>query len=264
MWDSRVRRRLALARLELLDDATEVVDGIDASFVAQIDARRPSRIERVERPLHVEHLRVAVAVGGDLGPDLPAAPGEGGVAVLDQFGVAVDVGPGLQGQTAAGAEKVVLLDAEAAAVLAALSTELDFGLQGPGVLGDDLDVHRTVVVRHRADVGIAQIVVAAQDPLGLPQQPRVVPLPGTKQQLRGDGRFAGDDVDLVRYSKQSRVLLIVVGVKNVDPDKAHLADDGAASFQHRIFGNAGRAHELPFFQARTRAGQQVGRRRNEE
>jgi hypothetical protein len=105
---------------------------------------------------------MAVAVVRELRADLPAAAEEGAVAVFEQPGSAVDVRLRLQGEAATGAEYVAFLDADAAAVLAALAAELDIRLERPGVLGDDLDVDDAVAVGDREDVRLAQVFAAAQ------------------------------------------------------------------------------------------------------
>ncbi len=207
---------------------------------------------------------MAVAVDCVLGGHAPSASCEGGVLVLDQPGTAVDIRLEVQREATAGAEQVALLDAEAAAVLAALSTELDFGLQGPGVLGDDLDIDGSLVDRNGADVGVAQIAVAAQSTLRLLQDPRVIAVAGAEQQLRGNRGFAADDVDSVGEAEQGGVLGVDGRVEHVDTDEADFADHGAAAFQRRILGYAGRAQELAIFEARTHARQQVGECRTKE
>ena len=70
-------------------------------------------------------------------------------------------------QLLAVAEQVFLLELDRARVFATLAAEVDAGVQRPGIARANFEIDRLPVLGHRANDCVIQVVVGAQDALGL-------------------------------------------------------------------------------------------------
>ncbi len=95
----------------------------------------------------------------------------------------------------------MVLQAHAAARGAAGVGEARARLQRPGVARDHLQVHDAVVHGERPHLGLVEVVVGAQQPLGLPDHARRQPLAAPEQELAPDRGVARLDVQRVGGAK---------------------------------------------------------------
>ena len=136
----------------------------------------------------------------------------------------------------AGAEDVVVADAEAAGVRAAAAPGAEARVERPRIARCHLDVDHAVVHGRRADHDLVEIAVAAQQPLGFVDQPRRDRLAALEQQRALDHAGVRDDVQPVGGAEQRLVLVRVGEVEDLARQHAHLAVRAPAALE---FGEAG-------------------------
>ena len=215
----------------LADDVAGVVDRIDAVVAQRHGAGRPARVERVERPHHGGGVAPAVAV-------LRGAVAEGGPAVegavaRDQELVAraVELVRASVARRHAGAEHVVLADAEPARVGPTRAAGAGADVERPGVARLHLDVDDAVVPGDRADRHFVEVALAVQQALGLLDQARRERLPALEQQGAPDHVRVGARVQRIGPAEEKLVLLRIGRVEDVLGDDADLADARPGGFE---------------------------------
>ena len=233
--------RHSRVRLVLVYLLAEVVARVDAQIVAQLESRGPARIERVERTDEREVGKPAIAVVRVLGQQIPPRRSQLRVAKLDGRRIAIRVGLETNAKPGSRAEQIELLHLKAGGVLAAAPAEREPGVEAPDILCGHLQVDEIVPVGNGPDERVAQIPARSQDSRGLRDRAGVVRVPFAKQQLVGDGRVAGLDVQAIAQPEEHRVLVAPADIEKLEIPEYDLADAGTAGFERGVVGYAGRA-----------------------
>ena len=147
--------------MELVDDLAAVVERVGLRIVHASHAARESGLEGVERVVDGEIALMPVAVVGPGDPD--RGPGAEGMVVRrrEERGGPIDV-PGVsQLDLGAGTDEVELLELHPGRVLPAAARVVEAGVERPHVAGGHAQIDLAVVVFHRTDPGVVEIVVGA-------------------------------------------------------------------------------------------------------
>jgi len=186
-----------LAVTELPDLVPEDVARVVALAVGEPGAGRAGGVECVEGLLEAQDLGRAVAGVGIGDAELHPGREEVGVGVVERQEVAIDVPAPVELELLPRAEEVLLGDLQRRLVLAALAAEIDARVERPVVARAHDEVDRAAVPGHRLDGRVVQVVVGAQDALGLLHEPVHVRVAGPEQQLGPQVRGARADVQRV-------------------------------------------------------------------
>ena len=186
------------------------------------------RVEGVERLPQVEQIAAAVAVERQRQLGLDPRAEQRVLAEDDLRGRAIDARDVLDAQLLAGAQEVLVAQAQGDVVLAAGAAEAEAAGQGPDVAGAHDDVHQPVAVADWLDLGVVQVVARPQDALRFVEQPARVGIALGEEQVLADHPAAGLDVQGVDPAEDPFVLLRVLLVEDVADLDKHLADSRLA------------------------------------
>src|SRR5207244_12614136 len=129
------------------------------------------------------------------------------------------------------AEEVDLLELHAGGVAAAAAAEVEAWIEGPDIARRDAEVDLAVVIGHRADPGVVEIGIAAQDPLRLIDQAARIALAGFEQELLADDVLAGPLVQVIREPEELHIVLRILEVEHVLVVDHDLPDRGARGLE---------------------------------
>src|SRR5436190_4724584 len=210
-----------------------LIERIEPIEARRRGARRPARVERIERTLDAERSGGAVVEGGALQRD--AGPAVEQMVVLQrELGAgAIDVAAALDAERRAGTGEVALLQREGAGIGAAFTLYANAGLQRPGVARHHLDVDDAVLVAHRTDLDLVHRAVRADQPFRLLDQAQRYALTRLEQEVALDEPGPRLDVQEVRGAVGELVLVRILEVEDVVRIDLDLADQRAGAL---VFG----------------------------
>ncbi len=251
---------------ELRDDIARVVDRIDSLLVIPGHTRGPARVERVERAGHRGGLAGAIVVHAAEVAHVRPSVKRLRIRDLVLGPVAIGVRRVRDTEPQGGAEKVVVLEAEAARIGAAGARVLAAEVDGPGIARDHVDVDHAVVICRRPDVHVVEEAVGAQQALGLVDHALRDAIAGPEEEHALDHHGARADVQRIDEAEDPVVFAGIGEVEDVRGVHANASDPGAFPFKlaerrngasGRDFGSVGGVQE-------PRARRQAGERPEED
>ena len=216
---------------ELVDDLAAVPKGVGLDVIAAGEPAGPAGVEGVEGAIQREIAEPPVARVGVVHVHRGEAPESVHVGDLHERFGAIDVGGVLELHARPAAEEVDLLEPHAGGVGAAAAAEVEARIEGPDIARRDAQVDLAVVIGHRADPGVVEIGIAAQDPLRLIDQAARIAFAGFEQELLADDVLAGPLVQVIRKPEELHVVLRILEVEHVLVVDHDLPDRGARGLE---------------------------------
>ena len=216
---------------ELVDDLAAVPKGVGLDVIAAGEPAGPAGVEGVEGAIQREIAEPPVARVGVVHVHRGEAPESVHVGDLHERFGAIDVGGVLELHARPAAEEVDLLEPHAGGVGAAAAAEVEARIEGPDIARRDAQVDLAVVIGHRADPGVVEIGIAAQDPLRLIDQAARIALAGFEQELLADDVLAGPLVQVIREPEELHIVLRILEVEHVLVVDHDLPDRGARGLE---------------------------------